>query len=139
MTDKEIRLRFVVAEFNRDLTYMMEMEAEEHARFLGAIVYDRIYVPGVYDMPLSIRKFLKNPAIDSVVTIGCVIDGATGHDQIVVKHAARKILDLSLEFDKPVALGIAGPGMTRFEAEDRIEYGKRAVESAVKMVRRLSV
>ncbi|HJJ89920.1 MAG TPA: 6,7-dimethyl-8-ribityllumazine synthase, partial [Methanocorpusculum sp.] len=100
--------------------------------------YDRIYVQGVYDMPLAIRKFLKNPEIDSVVTIGCVIEGATDHDQIVVQHAARKILDLFLEFDKPVALGIAGPGMTRLEAVDRLEYGKRAVESAVKMVRRLS-
>lgn len=137
MTDKIIRLGFVVAEFNRDLTYMMELEAEEHAKFLGAIVHDRIYVPGAYDMPLAIRRFLKRSDIDAVVTIGCVIEGATDHDQIVVQHVARKILDLSLDFDKPVALGISGPGMTRIEAEDRIEYGKRAVESAVKMVRRL--
>lgn len=42
MTDKPVRLGFVVAEFNRDLTYMMEMEAEEHARFLGAAVTDHI-------------------------------------------------------------------------------------------------
>ncbi|HJK34854.1 MAG TPA: 6,7-dimethyl-8-ribityllumazine synthase, partial [Methanocorpusculum sp.] len=48
MTDKPVRLGFVVAEFNRDLTYMMEMEAEEHAKFLGASVSDRIYVPGAY-------------------------------------------------------------------------------------------
>ncbi|HJK53737.1 MAG TPA: 6,7-dimethyl-8-ribityllumazine synthase, partial [Methanocorpusculum sp.] len=96
------------------------------------------YVPGAYDMPLAIRKLLQKSDIDAVVTIGCVIEGATDHDQIVVQHAARKIIDLSLEFDKPVALGISGPGMTRLEAEDRIEYGKRAVESAVKMVRRLA-
>jgi 6,7-dimethyl-8-ribityllumazine synthase len=89
-------------------------------------------------MPLAIRKLLKDSKIDAVVTIGCVIEGATDHDQVVVQHAARKIIDLSLEFDKPVALGISGPGMTRLEAEDRIEYGRRAVESAVKMVRRLS-
>jgi 6,7-dimethyl-8-ribityllumazine synthase len=137
MINKPVRLGFVVAEFNRDLTYMMEMEAEEHARFLDAIVHDRIYVPGVYDMPLAIRKLLKKSNIDAIVTIGCVIEGATDHDQIVVQHAARKFLDLSLEFDKPVALGISGPGMTRLEAEDRIEYGKHAVESAIKMVRRL--
>ncbi|MFA6672621.1 MAG: 6,7-dimethyl-8-ribityllumazine synthase, partial [Methanoculleus sp.] len=29
-----INLGFVVAEFNRDITYMMEIEAREHARFL---------------------------------------------------------------------------------------------------------
>ncbi|HOJ96194.1 MAG TPA: 6,7-dimethyl-8-ribityllumazine synthase [Methanospirillum sp.] len=133
-----IKLGFVVAEFNRDITYMMEIEAEEHAKFLGAEVTERLYVPGAYDMPLAIKKMLKEKKVDAVVTIGCVIEGATQHDEIVVQHAARKIIDLSLEFEKPVTLGISGPGMTRLEATDRIEYGKRAVESAVKLVQRLA-
>ncbi|MBR1369081.1 6,7-dimethyl-8-ribityllumazine synthase [Methanocalculus chunghsingensis] len=133
-----IKLGLVVAEFNRDITYMMEIEAEEHAKFLGAEVIDRIYVPGAYDMPLAIKKMLKDGNVDAVVTIGCVIEGATGHDQIVVQHASRKIIDLSLEFEKPVALGISGPGMTRLEAQERVDYARRAVESAVKLVQRLS-
>jgi len=132
-----IKIGFVVAEFNRDITYMMEIEGEEHAKFLGAEVIDRIYVPGAYDMPLAIKKILEKGEVDAVITIGCVIEGATEHDEIVVGHAARKIMDLSLEYGKPVALGISGPGMTRLEAEERIEYARRAVESAIKMVKRL--
>lgn len=132
-----ITLGFVVAEFNRDITYMMEIEAREHAKFLGAEVADCIYVPGAYDMPLAIKKLLEQDGIDAVVTIGCVIEGATQHDEIVVQHAARKIIDLSLDYGKPVALGISGPGMTRLEATERIDYAKRAVESAIKMVQRL--
>jgi 6,7-dimethyl-8-ribityllumazine synthase len=88
-------------------------------------------------MPLAIKRMLQSEGIDAVVTIGCVIEGATQHDEIVVQHAARKIIDLSLEYDKPVALGISGPGMTRMEATERIDYARRAVESAVKMVQRL--
>jgi 6,7-dimethyl-8-ribityllumazine synthase len=133
-----VKLGFVVAEFNRDITYMMEIEAEEHAKFLGAEVTERFYVPGAYDMPLAIKKMLKEKNVDAVVTIGCVIEGATQHDEIVVQHAARKIIDLSLEFEKPVTLGISGPGMTRLEASDRVDYGKRAVESAIKLVQRLA-
>ena len=132
-----IKLGFVVAEFNRDITYMMEIEAREHARFLGAEGTETFYVPGAYDMPLAIKKLLNEGNVDAVVTIGCVIEGATQHDEIVVQHAARKIIDLSLEYDKPVSLGISGPGMTRMEATERIDYAKRAVESAVKMVQRL--
>jgi len=132
-----INLGFVVAEFNRDITYMMEIEAREHARFLGAEVTETFYVPGAYDMPLAIKKMLTEGKVDAVVTIGCVIEGATQHDEIVVQHAARKIIDLSLEFGKPVSLGISGPGMTRMEATERIDYAKRAVESAVKMIQRL--
>ena len=132
-----IRLGFVVAEFNRDITYQMELLGEEHAKFLGAEVVEKTYVPGVYDMPLAIKKMVENENIDGVVTIGCVIEGATGHDEIVVQHAARKIMDISLEVGKPVALGISGPGMTRMEAHQRIDYAKRAVESVVKRVQRL--
>ena len=136
-SDAGIKLGFVVAEFNRDLTYMMEIEGREHADFLGAEVTECMYVPGAYDMPLAIKKMLKEGSVDAIVTIGCVIEGATQHDEIVVQHAARKIIDLSLEFEKPVSLGISGPGMTRMEASERIDYARRAVESAVKMVQRL--
>lgn len=132
-----IRLGFVVAEFNRDLTYQMELLGIEHAKFLGAEVTDTVLVPGVYDMPLAIKKLCEKDDIDAVVTIGSVIEGATGHDDIVVQHASRKITDLSLEYNKPVTLGIAGPGMSRMEAHQRVDYAKRAVEAAVKLVRRL--
>jgi 6,7-dimethyl-8-ribityllumazine synthase len=115
----------------------MELLGQEHARFLGAEIAETIMVPGVYDMPLAIKKLVSNEAIDAVVTIGCVIEGATGHDEIVVQHAARKIMDISLESGKPVTLGISGPGMTRMEAHQRVDYAKRAVEAAVKMVERI--
>lgn len=133
-----VKLGFVIAEFNRDITYMMEKLAYEHAEFLGAEVKYKIMVPGAFDMPIAIKKLLEKDDVDAVVTIGCVIEGDTEHDEIVVQNAARKIADLSLEYNKPVALGISGPGMTRLQAEERIDYGKRAVESAVKMVKRLN-
>ena len=88
-------------------------------------------------MPLAIKKLLEQDDIDAVVTLGAVIEGATSHDEIVVQHASRKIADLALEYDKPVGLGITGPGMTRLEAHQRVEYAKRAVEAVVKMTERL--
>jgi 6,7-dimethyl-8-ribityllumazine synthase len=72
-----------------------------------------------------------------VVTIGTVIQGDTGHDEIVAQHAARKLMDLSIEFDKPVTFGISGPKMSRADAHKRVDYAKRAVEAAVKLVARL--
>ena len=132
-----VNLGFVIAEFNRDITYMMEKVAEEHAEFLGAKVKYKILVPGVFDMPLAVKKLLEKNDVDDVVTIGCVIEGETEHDEIVVHNAARKIADLALQYDKPVTLGISGPGMTRLQAQERVDYGKRAVEAAVKMVKRL--
>jgi 6,7-dimethyl-8-ribityllumazine synthase len=127
----------VVAEFNYDLTRMMLELAKEEARIRDCEIVQVVPVPGVFDMPLAIKNLLKKKDIDSVITLGAVIEGSTDHDQIVAQHASRKIADLSLEFEKPVSLGISGPGMTRLDAHERVEYGKRAVEAAVKMCDRL--
>jgi 6,7-dimethyl-8-ribityllumazine synthase len=132
-----VKLGFVVAEFNRDITYQMEILGKEHAEFLGAEVAEVVRVPGVFDIPIAVKKMLDKGNVDAVVTLGCVIEGATEHDEVVAQHAARKIMDLSLEFSKPVTLGISGPGMGRLEAHERIDYAKRAVEAAVKLVQRL--
>jgi 6,7-dimethyl-8-ribityllumazine synthase len=80
---------------------------------------------------------IQDKGIDGVVTLGAVIEGETDHDQIVMQNAARKITDLAVEYGKPVALGISGPGETRLQAQDRIEKGRDALESCVKMLRRL--
>lgn len=133
----KVRIGAVVSEFNYDITHMMLELAKEHAKFLDSEITEVIVVPGVFDMPLAIRKLLEKDDIDAVVTIGTVIEGATGHDEIVAQHASRKIADLALDYNKPVGLGISGPKMTRLEAHQRVDYGKRAVEAAVKMCERL--
>ena len=51
-----IKLGFVVSEFNRDITIQMETLGKEHAAFLGATVDKTYYVPGVFDMPLAVKK-----------------------------------------------------------------------------------
>jgi 6,7-dimethyl-8-ribityllumazine synthase len=136
--DEKVRLGIVVGEFNYDITYLMLQRALDHAEFLGATVEKVLKVPGAFDMPLAIKKLLEMDEIDAVVTLGAVLKGDTDHDQVVAQHAARKMMDLALEYRKPVSLGVSGPGMTRAEATERIEeYAKRSVESAVKMVRRL--
>ncbi len=88
------RLGFVVSEFNRDITYQMELLGKEHAQFLGAEVKSVIYVPGVFDIPIAAKKLLHREDIDAVVAIGCVIQGETAHEEIVAQHAARKLIDL---------------------------------------------
>ncbi|MCD6428679.1 MAG: 6,7-dimethyl-8-ribityllumazine synthase [Desulfurococcales archaeon] len=116
----------------------MLQKALNHAKFLGAEVAYVVKVPGTFEIPLAVRELLKLPDVDGVVALGAVIQGETKHDELVAQQAARKILDLGVEYGKPVALGIIGPGASRMQALERVEdYARRAVEAAVKMVRRL--
>jgi 6,7-dimethyl-8-ribityllumazine synthase len=134
-----MKIGFVVSEFNYDITMMMLERAQEHAKFLGADVKKVIRVPGVFDMPLAVKMLLEDKQIDGVVTLGAVIQGETKHDEIVIQHASRKIADLALEYNKPVSLGITGPGLSRLQAESRIDRAKHAVESVVKLLQRVKI
>jgi 6,7-dimethyl-8-ribityllumazine synthase len=139
MVKESIKIGAVVSEFNYDITMMMLERAKEHAQFLGAEIMQTVKVPGVFDMGLAVKKLLERKDIDGVVTLGAVIEGETEHDDIVIQHATRKIADLAIEYNKPVGLGISGPGMTRLQAQARIERAKAAVEAVVKIHRRLKL
>ena len=131
------RIGIVCSEFNFDLTQTMLERAKEHAKFLDVDVARVTMVPGVFDIPLAVKAMMKEKEIDAVVTIGAVIEGETEHDQVVIGQAARKIADMAVDYEKPVGLGITGPGMSRLQAEDRIERAKDAVESVVKQLKAL--
>lgn len=113
--------------------------AKRHADFLGAEVKAELVVPGAFELPLAAKKLAGKDDIDAIVALGAVIEGETQHDEIVMQHATRKLMDLSLESGKPISLGISGPGETRLQALERVnEYARRAVEAAVKMAKRVS-
>ncbi|MEW5936343.1 MAG: 6,7-dimethyl-8-ribityllumazine synthase [Candidatus Thermoplasmatota archaeon] len=128
-----MKIGIVVSEYNYDITAMMLERAKEHARFLGIEVAKVVHVPGVYDMPLAANRLLNMEEIDGVVVLGAVIEGETEHDEVIINQATRKLTDLSVEYDKPLGLGITGPGMSRLQAEERIDRAKDAVEAVAKL------
>ena len=134
---KPVRVALVASEFNYDVTLLMVERAKEEVEFLGAALGPIVKTPGVYDMPLAVKALFDRADVDAAVTLGAVIEGETDHDQVVMNQAARKLADLSVEYEKPVGLGVSGPGETRLQAQDRIENAANAVRAVVKMVGRL--
>ncbi|MET1102078.1 MAG: 6,7-dimethyl-8-ribityllumazine synthase [Pyrodictiaceae archaeon] len=132
-----IRLGIVVAEFNYDVTYLMLERAISHAKFLGAEIAYIVKAPGAYDIPFLVDQLLRKEDVDAVVALGAIITGATKHDELIAHQVARKLMDLSIQYGKPVALGVSGPGMNRIQALERVDdYARRAVEAAIKLARR---
>jgi 6,7-dimethyl-8-ribityllumazine synthase len=132
-----VRIALVVSDFNFDVTSMMLERARRHAEFLGVEVSHVVHVPGVFDMPLVMRKLLKRRDVDGIAILGAVIKGDTSHDELITGPVARTAVDLALQFDKPVGLGITGPGMDRMQALDRIDNAKNAIESVVRLLKGL--
>jgi len=132
-----VKIALVVSDFNGEVTSLMRDRARAHAESLGVEVSHEVHVPGVFDMGLAIKKLLQRDDVDGVAILGAVIKGDTMHDELISTVTARVASDLALQFDKPVALGVTGPGMTEAQAYDRIDNARTAVDSIARMVRAL--
>jgi len=131
------KLGMVVSTFNSEITGEMSKMAQQRAKESGARIVKVLEVPGSFEIPLAVKELLEQKDIDGVVTIGTIIKGGTDHDMVIAHAIARKLMNLSCEYNKPVSLGISGPNITWQQAEKRIEeYATRAVDSVVKMLRK---
>ena len=135
-----MNIAIIVSEFNDKVTSRMLSVAKEKANSLDLKVTDICKVPGAYDMPIVADALLQKKDVDAVVTLGAIIKGQTKHDEVISHAAARSLTDLSIKYQKPVTLGISGPGMQERHAYARIRpVAERAVEAAVKISAQLKV
>jgi 6,7-dimethyl-8-ribityllumazine synthase len=129
-----LNIAIVVSEFNEQVTSRMLDVAKEKADLLKLKISYISMVPGAYDMPLIVDSLLNKKDIDAVVTLGSIIKGQTKHDEVISHAAAKALTELSLKHQKPVSLGITGPGMQERHAYARIRpVSERAVEAVVKI------
>ena len=129
-----MKIAVVVSEFNEEVTSRMLSVAKEKADLMKLKISYICKVPGAYDMPIMVDSLLKKKDVDGVVTLGAIIKGQTKHDEVISHAAARSLSDLSIKYQKPVSLGISGPGMQERHAYARIRpVAERAVEAVVKI------
>ncbi len=133
-----ITISIAISDFNEEITKEMEFSAVEYAKKQNITIFQIIHVPGAYDIPLAAKKLLLDKKTDAIVTLGAIIKGDTKHDEVIANSTAISLTKLSLEANKPIALGIIGPDATEKQAKDRAkEYAKRAVDAAIILVKRL--
>jgi len=128
----------VVSEFNEEVTSRMLFVAQEKANLMKLKIIYTCKVPGAFDIPIIVDALLKKKDVDGVVTLGAIIKGQTKHDEVISHVAAKSLSDLSIKYQKPVSLGISGPGMQKRHAYARIRpVAERAVEAVVKISKEL--
>jgi len=129
-----LNIAIVVSEFNSEITSKMLNIAIEKAKKLKMNVKYTCRVPGVFDMPIVTDTLLRKSEVDAIITLGAVIKGQTKHDELIANTTARALIELSIKYQKPVTLGITGPGMSDRQAYQRIRpVAERAVEAAQKI------
>lgn len=69
--------------------------------------FDRIEVPGVFEIPGAVRMALEAATTyDGFLTLGCVIRGETSHYDIVANESARALQILVCEHGVALGFGV---------------------------------
>ena len=63
-----------------------------------------IDVPGVFEIPSIVAKYINE--FDAVVVLGCVIKGETSHFDLISRSVTGAIMNLSIDYKKPIGNGI---------------------------------
>ncbi len=83
-----------------------------------------INVPGVFEIPVTISKNLKN--FNAFIALGCVIKGQTPHFDFISKSSTDAIMNLSIIAKKPIGNGI----ITCLNMKQAIARKKKGAEAA---------
>ena len=107
--------------------------------------YDRLEVPGAFELPAAIRMNIKAMELgngcryyDGYIALGCVIRGETSHYDHVCGECARGLMDLSLEFSLAIGFGV----LTVENQEqawarasvDQLDKGRAVANAALRMI-----
>ncbi|EGQ3668624.1 6,7-dimethyl-8-ribityllumazine synthase [Staphylococcus pseudintermedius] len=134
LNGKGLKIGVVVSRFN-DLITGRLLDGAQDALRRHQVAEDSIdvaYVPGAFELPIVAKKMAQTGKYDAVVTLGCVIRGATSHYDYVCKEAAKGIAKASDDTGVPVIFGV----LTTENIEQAIERagtkaGNKGAESAV--------
>lgn len=129
---KKAKLAIVAGEFNRPLVDAMLTGARAEASERGAEITQIVTVPGCYEVPLLAKHVIARDDVDALVVLGYIERGETLHGEVMGNVVHTALMDLSLAHDKPIGLGIIGPGATSEQAELRKDaYARAAVRAAL--------
>lgn len=134
LNGKGLKIGVVVSRFN-DLITGRLLDGAQDALRRHQVAEDDVdvaYVPGAFELPIVVKKMAQTGKYDAVVTLGCVIRGATSHYDYVCNEAAKGIAKASDDTGIPVIFGV----LTTENIEQAIERagtkaGNKGAESAV--------
>ena len=97
------KVLIVNANYYKDVSSRLVSSAKDLLK-KNNIKHKIVNVPGVFEIPYTLRKFIKK--FDGFVVLGCVIKGETPHFDLISKSTFDSIIEVSIAYNKPITNGI---------------------------------
>jgi 6,7-dimethyl-8-ribityllumazine synthase len=134
-----LKFGIVVSRFNDYLTKNLLSGAQECLVRHGAADDDItvVWVPGANEGPMAAHQLALMKRFDAIIVLGCVIEGATPHAELINSMVENAISSLAREFSVPVLNGVVA-ARTLEQAIERCgtkggNRGWSAAQAAVEM------
>ena len=100
----------------------------------------KINVPGSMELVLGADLLLNKKKVDGVIALGSIIKGDTDHDKYIAQSVSNGLINLSLEYKKPVVFGVLTTNNMK-QAIDRCDgkKGNKGLESAYTLLKMLNL
>lgn len=95
----------VEARFYQDIADALAAAAATEIERRGA-TWERVAVPGAFEIPAAIAMAAEQGAFDGYVALGCVIRGETSHYDYVCGESARGLMELAVRRRLAIGYGI---------------------------------
>ena len=126
-----MKIAIVCGSFHREeVGKMLEWESNESSRH-GLTIEEVVWIPGAMEVPLALDRLLSRGDIEGAACLGIIERGQTQHGLAMGQAVIKSIIELQIVHQKPVGLGIIGPGAEPEHIEPRLEPHARAAVAAV--------
>tara|TARA_Y100001934_G_C11794023_1_gene513992 strand:+ start:84 stop:476 length:393 start_codon:yes stop_codon:yes gene_type:complete len=126
-----LNLGIVCGSFHREQVERMLKFAIDEASSKNWEVSDVVWVPGSMEAPLAIDRMLQRIEIQGAVVLGIIERGETDHGLVMGQSVTKSMIELQIKHNKPIGLGIIGPGAEPKHIEPRLEPHARSAVGAV--------
>ena len=126
-----MRIVAVCGSFHKEEVVKMLDFARDEASVMNAELTDVVWVPGSMEAPLAATRLLEDEDIAGVACLGIFEKGETQLGLAMGQAVIKSLIEAQLAFDKPVGLGIIGPGAEPQHIGPRLEPHARAAVKAI--------
>jgi 6,7-dimethyl-8-ribityllumazine synthase len=126
-----LNLGIVCGSFHREHVERMLNYAIDEAVSKNWEVSEVVWVPGSMEAPLAIDRMLQSTEVQGAVVLGIIERGETDHGLVMGQSVTKSVIELQIKHNKPIGLGIIGPGAEPEHIEPRLEPHARSAVGAV--------
>jgi len=129
------KIAILLGSFHKEESNEMLAEVKTFADKKNLEIIKITWVPGSMEKPMALKKLLMQEDVDGVVVLGIIERGETKHGMVMANVVVKSIVELQLEYMKPVGVGILGPEILPDQIQTRVRpYALSAIKALKHML-----